>query len=214
MDSIDEVHVSEPGLVVLDITARDEETAAAVMSRLDELWATSGVQPVRRVAGEPGVRALRLPRMSSALVGRLHPGWRWSASSLWSALPAHPPQPRRDPTPDRPTHKPPPHPGRPHPALADMAPPTPAPGPCQSLQTTRTQPLSWSAVTANTVAVLRPRAARPALVTRMDLLRREGGEVGSTNDVMGPPAIAIRRRPLDVQYGRAVVIHCWMITVH
>ncbi|MEU8727315.1 DUF6207 family protein [Streptomyces antimycoticus] len=37
MDSIDEVHVSEPGLVVLDITARDEETAAAVMSRLDEL---------------------------------------------------------------------------------------------------------------------------------------------------------------------------------
>ncbi|MFE2027909.1 DUF6207 family protein [Streptomyces hygroscopicus] len=57
MDSIDEVHVSEPGLVVLDIAARDEETAAAVMSRLDELWATSGVGPVRRVAGEPGVRA-------------------------------------------------------------------------------------------------------------------------------------------------------------
>ncbi|WP_223864699.1 DUF6207 family protein [Streptomyces sp. 5-10] len=56
MDSIDEAHVSEPGLVVLDITARDEETAAAVMSRLDELWATSGVRPVRRVA-EPGVRA-------------------------------------------------------------------------------------------------------------------------------------------------------------
>jgi hypothetical protein len=29
---------------------------------------------------------LRLPRMSSALVGRLHPGWRWSASSLESVL--------------------------------------------------------------------------------------------------------------------------------
>ncbi|GAA1733477.1 MULTISPECIES: DUF6207 family protein [Streptomyces] len=57
MDSIDEVHVCEPGLVVLDITAREEETAVAVMSRLDELWATSGIGPVRRVAAEPGVRA-------------------------------------------------------------------------------------------------------------------------------------------------------------
>ncbi|MGW7600500.1 DUF6207 family protein [Streptomyces antimycoticus] len=56
MDRIDEVHVCEPGLVVLDITAGDEETAVAVMSRLDALWATSGVGPVRRVAGEPGVR--------------------------------------------------------------------------------------------------------------------------------------------------------------
>lgn len=59
-----------------------------------------------------------------------------------------------------------------------------------------------------------PRAARPALVTRVDLLRRKGGEVGSTNDVMGPPAGAIRRRLLDVQYGRAVVIQRWMSTVH
>ncbi|MGA6160857.1 DUF6207 family protein [Stenotrophomonas sp. NPDC087984] len=57
MDRIDDVHVSEPGLVVLDITARDEETAEAVMSRLGELWATSGVGLMRRVAGVPGVRA-------------------------------------------------------------------------------------------------------------------------------------------------------------
>ncbi|MFJ2202860.1 DUF6207 family protein [Streptomyces violaceusniger] len=76
MDTIDEVHVSEPGLVVLDITARDEETAAAVMSRLDELWATSGIGPVRRVAGEPGVRGPpvrrhptpRLPRPGVTIV--------------------------------------------------------------------------------------------------------------------------------------------------
>ncbi|WP_247204750.1 DUF6207 family protein [Streptomyces sp. AgN23] len=27
------------------------------MSRLDELWVTSGVGPARRVAGEPGVQA-------------------------------------------------------------------------------------------------------------------------------------------------------------
>ncbi|MGR3935298.1 DUF6207 family protein [Streptomyces sp. BRA346] len=57
MDRIDEVHVSEPGLVVVDIAALDEETAGAVMSRLDDLWATSGIGRVRRVAGEPGVRA-------------------------------------------------------------------------------------------------------------------------------------------------------------
>ncbi|MBI0315821.1 hypothetical protein JBF12_23145 [Streptomyces javensis] len=56
-DSIDDVHVCEPGLVVLeDITAGDEETAVVVMPRLDALRATSGVRPVRRVAGEPGVR--------------------------------------------------------------------------------------------------------------------------------------------------------------
>ncbi|MEE4598016.1 DUF6207 family protein [Streptomyces sp. DSM 41524] len=57
MDRIDDVHVSGPGLVVLDITARDEETAEAVMSRLDELWATSGAGLMRRVAGVRGVRA-------------------------------------------------------------------------------------------------------------------------------------------------------------
>lgn len=49
--------MSEPGLVVVDIAALDEETAGAVMSRLDDLWATSGIGRVRRVAGEPGVRA-------------------------------------------------------------------------------------------------------------------------------------------------------------
>ncbi|MFE5118399.1 DUF6207 family protein [Streptomyces sp. NPDC056669] len=57
MDHIDEVHVCEPGLVVLDITAQDEETVRAVTSRLDQLWATSGIGQVRRLAGEPGVRA-------------------------------------------------------------------------------------------------------------------------------------------------------------
>ncbi|MFE1936333.1 DUF6207 family protein [Streptomyces sp. NPDC059474] len=56
MDGIDEVYACEPGLGVLDITAGYEETVREVMSRLDELWATSGIGRVRRVAGEPGVR--------------------------------------------------------------------------------------------------------------------------------------------------------------
>ncbi|WP_327350129.1 DUF6207 family protein [Streptomyces sp. NBC_01321] len=57
MDPIDEVHVSEPGLVVLDITAHDEATARAVMAALEQRWATSGITVVRREAGAPGVSA-------------------------------------------------------------------------------------------------------------------------------------------------------------
>ncbi|MEU8669389.1 DUF6207 family protein [Streptomyces anulatus] len=49
MDSvIDARHVSEPRLVVLDITAADEETALALMDELQQLWATSGTTTIRR----------------------------------------------------------------------------------------------------------------------------------------------------------------------
>ncbi|MFI0203839.1 MULTISPECIES: DUF6207 family protein [Streptomyces] len=54
---IDEQHIAEPGLVVLDITGGDEDTVRAVMTALEERWATSGIGPVRREPGEPGVRA-------------------------------------------------------------------------------------------------------------------------------------------------------------
>lgn len=57
MEEIDPLHVSEPGLVVLDITAADADTALAAMTELGRLWATSGVVPTWRVPGEPGVRA-------------------------------------------------------------------------------------------------------------------------------------------------------------
>lgn len=57
MDRIDEQHVSEPGLVVVDITSHDEATALAVMSELEKWWATSGIGTVRRVPAEPGVNA-------------------------------------------------------------------------------------------------------------------------------------------------------------
>ncbi|MER7109471.1 DUF6207 family protein [Streptomyces sp. NPDC000229] len=58
---IDEQHVAEPGLAVLDITAADEETVRAVMEGLQQLWPTSGVTAVwrgaRRGRGQgPGVR--------------------------------------------------------------------------------------------------------------------------------------------------------------
>ncbi|GAA2771530.1 hypothetical protein Sros01_82460 [Streptomyces roseochromogenus] len=57
MKPIDEQHIAEPGLAVLDITGGDEDTVRAVMAALEERWATSGVGPVRRDPGEPGVRA-------------------------------------------------------------------------------------------------------------------------------------------------------------
>ncbi|MEU3823389.1 DUF6207 family protein [Streptomyces sp. NPDC030392] len=47
----------EDGIVVSDLAAAGEKTALTVMDTLDRLWATSGTATVRRVPGEPGVRA-------------------------------------------------------------------------------------------------------------------------------------------------------------
>ncbi|MFD4695839.1 DUF6207 family protein [Streptomyces sp. NPDC058463] len=57
MEPIDAQHISEPCLVVLDITAADETTALAAMAALELHWATSGVGPVRREPGAAGVKA-------------------------------------------------------------------------------------------------------------------------------------------------------------
>ncbi|MFB8106788.1 DUF6207 family protein [Streptomyces sp. NPDC056007] len=53
MKEIGEQHISEPGLVVLDITAADEDTLRLAVAQLEERWATSGPAPVRRVLGPP-----------------------------------------------------------------------------------------------------------------------------------------------------------------
>ncbi len=54
---IDEKHVAEPGLVVLNITGRDEDTVQAPMAAREERWAALGIAPMRRNLAEPGVRA-------------------------------------------------------------------------------------------------------------------------------------------------------------
>ncbi|MFE5097875.1 DUF6207 family protein [Streptomyces sp. NPDC056638] len=54
---IDTQHIDEPGLVVLHITAADETTAHAVMAEQEQWWATSGIMPVQREPGMPGVKA-------------------------------------------------------------------------------------------------------------------------------------------------------------
>lgn len=54
---IDEQHIAEPVLAVVDITAADEGTIRTVMDGLQQQWATSGIAPVWRTPGEAGVRA-------------------------------------------------------------------------------------------------------------------------------------------------------------
>lgn len=56
-ERIDEQHLGEPGLLVLDITAADEATAQAAITDLNALWTTFAVARVRRVPGGVGVHA-------------------------------------------------------------------------------------------------------------------------------------------------------------
>jgi hypothetical protein len=50
------VHVSEPGLVVVDVAAADDETAFAFHATLAARWATTSVERTTRDAGQAGVR--------------------------------------------------------------------------------------------------------------------------------------------------------------
>ncbi|MBQ0890869.1 hypothetical protein KBZ94_39145 [Streptomyces sp. RM72] len=56
MEAINEVHVSEPGLVVVDVAAADDETAFAFHTALAARWAATSVERTTRDAGQPGVR--------------------------------------------------------------------------------------------------------------------------------------------------------------
>jgi hypothetical protein len=51
MDPMNEMHVSEPGLVVVDIPAADDATALAFQQQLAERWAQHFPSPVRRRRG-------------------------------------------------------------------------------------------------------------------------------------------------------------------
>jgi hypothetical protein len=56
VEPINEVHVSRPGLVVVDVAAADDTTALAFQQLLAERWATATAEHTTRDAGEPGVR--------------------------------------------------------------------------------------------------------------------------------------------------------------
>ncbi|KAF3469413.1 DUF6207 family protein [Streptomyces sp. Tu 3180] len=52
----DEVHVSESGLVVVDVAAVDGQSAFALQEALASLWAATAVERTTRDVGRPGVR--------------------------------------------------------------------------------------------------------------------------------------------------------------
>ncbi|WP_329557433.1 DUF6207 family protein [Streptomyces sp. NBC_00696] len=56
MNPINEVHVQEPGLAVVDVTAADAATAFALQEALAAQWATATADRVTRDPGQPGVR--------------------------------------------------------------------------------------------------------------------------------------------------------------
>ncbi|KPH99458.1 hypothetical protein OK006_8405 [Actinobacteria bacterium OK006] len=53
---INEVHVSRPGLLVVDVAAADDATALTFQQLLADRWATALALHATRDAGQPGVR--------------------------------------------------------------------------------------------------------------------------------------------------------------
>ncbi|MGX1487849.1 DUF6207 family protein [Streptomyces nigra] len=56
MDPINEAHVGEPGLVVVDVAAADDATALTFQQLLADRWAMATAEHTTRDAGEPGAR--------------------------------------------------------------------------------------------------------------------------------------------------------------
>ncbi|MER6440252.1 DUF6207 family protein [Streptomyces sp. NPDC001185] len=57
MEAINELHVAESGLVVVDVAAADDETAFAFQEALTAIGAaTSSVERTNHDPGQPGVR--------------------------------------------------------------------------------------------------------------------------------------------------------------
>ncbi|KUN25445.1 hypothetical protein AQJ23_16290 [Streptomyces antibioticus] len=59
VDPIREVHLREPGMLVIDVAAHDAATALAFQDTVARMWATSPAERTTRKACEHGVR-LRL----------------------------------------------------------------------------------------------------------------------------------------------------------
>ncbi|MGW3423589.1 DUF6207 family protein [Streptomyces phaeochromogenes] len=56
MGPINETHVAEPGLAVVEVIAADDDTALAVQQLLATRWATATADRTAHEPGEPGVR--------------------------------------------------------------------------------------------------------------------------------------------------------------
>ncbi|MFF9409834.1 DUF6207 family protein [Streptomyces anandii] len=56
MDPIREAHLSEPGLLVVDVAGCADATVFAFQSAIAQIWGTSTAERTTRDAGQPGVR--------------------------------------------------------------------------------------------------------------------------------------------------------------
>jgi hypothetical protein len=59
VDPIREAHLSEPGLLVVDVAGQDDDTVFAFQSAIARTWGTAIADRTTRDVGQPGVR-LRL----------------------------------------------------------------------------------------------------------------------------------------------------------
>ncbi|MDQ1031531.1 hypothetical protein QF035_009113 [Streptomyces umbrinus] len=59
VDPIQEAHLSEPGLLVIDAASMDDDTVFAFQDTISRMWGASTTDTTTRDAGQPGVR-LRL----------------------------------------------------------------------------------------------------------------------------------------------------------
>ncbi|MFC9848679.1 DUF6207 family protein [Streptomyces sp. NPDC060223] len=55
MDPIQEAHLSEPGLLVIDVAGLDDDTVIAFQNAIAQMWASTADRTTRDV-GQPGVR--------------------------------------------------------------------------------------------------------------------------------------------------------------
>ncbi|MFJ9893664.1 DUF6207 family protein [Streptomyces sp. NPDC091280] len=56
MDPIREAHLSEPGLLVIDVAGSDDATVLAFQTAIARTWGTSTAERTTRDPGQPGVR--------------------------------------------------------------------------------------------------------------------------------------------------------------
>ncbi|MFE7763010.1 MULTISPECIES: DUF6207 family protein [Streptomyces] len=69
MDPIREVHLSEPGLLVIDVAGVDEASVMAFRDAVVRTWATAPAEHVTREPGQPGVRIRLYTDLRQALPG-------------------------------------------------------------------------------------------------------------------------------------------------
>lgn len=56
VDPIQDAHLREPGLPVIDVASLDEETVLTFQTAIARRWATSTADCITRDVGQPGVR--------------------------------------------------------------------------------------------------------------------------------------------------------------